>query len=421
MPQPPRTGHALSLALLAALLQPTAQAAPGQLHPDVHYDARSNTLRVVGCDYPAVKSALLNVSDGGTVEIGAGHCDWGEEDPAHPGAEPHWVVASIQGKNIRVRGAGVDQTVIHRTSPIRGGDEPLLYFGCGSGATIEMSHIHFLGNDDEQAGDPVMREADQDSGIQLQGRCQNIKLHDMVFEKFSNAGLTVRGPQQRGVIHDNSFLSNFKCVPGCWGYGVAVYGDGSDDWPPLQLGTAEAVFIEDNYFHDNRHGVAANYGSAYVVRHNLFVSTRRTRDYGQIDAHGPSRDGDGVRHPGSRSWEIYENEIHGDGASGNPYGDGIALRGGDGVIYNNKVKGYVPYAASLNDDDCSGSRPQPYQTTAAYIWSDHWDEDWEAIPGYDPDKVWIGCPDLLEEGSDWHLDLQPPGYQAFPYPHPLRP
>ncbi|WP_306582205.1 hypothetical protein [Dokdonella sp.] len=398
--------HARMLLLIALALPLVAQAA---WEPPIFADSFEGPI-FADCDPASVQAALNAVPDGGTVRIRAGTCNWGN-------ARLTWGGGSAPNRKTRVtvRGAGTatdgSGTVIKRNVTMTNWYDYMIEFKCGVGAMVELADFRVVGNGVEE---------DLDAGIGLTERCRDFRVHDMVFEKFSNAGLTVRGPQQRGVIHDNSFLSNFKCVPGCWGYGVAVYGDDSDAWPPLQLGTAEAVFVEDNYFYDNRHGIAANSGSVYVARHNLFVSTARTRDYGQIDAHGPSRDNNGVRHPGSRSWEIYDNEIHGDGASGNRYGDGIALRGGDGVIYNNKVKDYVPYAASLDDDDCSGSRPQPYQTTAAYIWSDHWSEDWRAIPGYNPDKVWIACPTLLEQGSDWHLDQQPPGYQAFPYPHPLR-
>lgn len=453
MPQSPRTGHALSLALLAAMLQSTAQAASGQLHPDVHFDARTNTLRVVGCDYPAVKSALLNVSNGGTVEIGAGHCDWGEDDPAHPGAQPHWVVASIQGKNIKVRGAGVDQTVIHRTSPIRGGDEPLLYFGCGSGATIEMSHIHFVGNDDEQEGDPVMREADQDSAIQLQGRCQNIKLHDMVFEKFSNAGimLTGRTAEQDGVVYDNKFISNYKCYPldqpdnnyRCLGYGVALWG--ANNWPDLQLGSANAVFIENNKFYDNRHAVAAHMGVRYVVRYNRILGSERTAPWGMIDAHGNREEANGnVR--GTRSWEIYHNTL-GSEASGSRKANGFVPRGGDGVFFNNHIQGRIFTTARMliesYQEDCDPDvvhPPSPRQfvtdqTTEAWFWDNvHAPESRDLFPGNPPPLQYFmtssgsyDCSYFLREGEPndppdtWEYTQAPkPGYVPYTYPHPLR-
>lgn len=453
MPQSPRTGHALSLALLAAMLQSTAQATPGQLHPDVHFDARTNTLRVVGCDYPAVKSALLNVSNGGTVEIGAGHCDWGEDDPAHPGAQPHWVVASIQGKNIKVRGAGVDQTVIHRTSPIRGGDEPLLYFGCGSGATIEMSHIHFVGNDDEQEGDPVMREADQDSAIQLQGRCQNIKLHDMVFEKFSNAGimLTGRTAEQDGVVYDNKFISNYKCYPldqpdnnyRCLGYGVALWG--ANNWPDLQLGSANAVFIENNKFYDNRHAVAAHMGVRYVVRYNRILGSERTAPWGMIDAHGNREEANGnVR--GTRSWEIYHNTL-GSEASGSRKANGFVPRGGDGVFFNNHIQGRIFTTARMliesYQEDCDPDvvhPPSPRQfvtdqTTEAWFWDNiHAPESRDLFPGNPPPLQYFmtssgsyDCSYFLREGEPndppdtWEYTQAPkPGYTPYTYPHPLR-
>ena len=67
--------------------------------------------------------------------------------------------------------------------------------------------------------------------------CVDFKVHDVEISKFSNAGLTIRGYPQRGVVYRSSFVSNFKCQTtpvDCLGYGVAVYGNGSP--PPLALG-----------------------------------------------------------------------------------------------------------------------------------------------------------------------------------------
>ena len=449
---PPRHPAFTALAATVALAGSVHAAGPG-LHPDVHYDATRNTLTVVGCGYAAVNSALQNVSNGGTVEIGEGHCDWGENDPAHPGSDPQWVVASIAGKNIKVRGAGVDKTTLHRISPIRGGDEPLLYFGCGSGATIEISHIHFVGNDDEQEGDPVMREADQDSGIQLQGRCQNIKLHDMVFEKFSNAGmmLTGRTAEQDGVVYDNKFISNYKCYPldqpdesyRCLGYGVALLG--ANNWPALQLGGANAIFIENNKFYDNRHAIAANMGARYVVRYNRILGSERTAPWGMLDAHGYRLERNGpVR--GTRSWEIYHNTL-GSEASGSRKASGFVPRGGDGVFFANHIQGRISttallliedYLTECDPDVVHPPNPRqffPDQTTEAWFWGNiHAPESHNLFPGNPPPLQYFitasgsnDCSYFLREGGpgdppdSWeYTQAAKPGYAPYTYPHPLR-
>lgn len=71
----------------------------------------------------------------------------------------------------------------------------------------------FIGNDDEQEGDPVTREADQDLALQFNGHCVDFKSCDMVFTRFPSAGIVPLGSGQdeRGVIDGNKFLSS----PGC--------------------------------------------------------------------------------------------------------------------------------------------------------------------------------------------------------------
>ncbi len=106
----------------------------------------------------------------------------------------------------------------------------------------------------------------------------------------------------RGVIYLNTFTDLYYVDPtrGALGYGVVVYGSGT--WPPLRLGTAQTVFIEDNTFTRNRHAVASNNGSRYVFRFNTIIDNRENA--AAIDAHGR-----GVWPRGSRQYEIYGNTV----------------------------------------------------------------------------------------------------------------
>ncbi|MCC6298847.1 MAG: right-handed parallel beta-helix repeat-containing protein [Anaerolineales bacterium] len=351
------------------------------------------------CSAEDVQQAFNMAPDGSVVEIPAGDCDWGD---AH-------VTRNV---NITVRGAGADLTIIRRTAPVANDDISnfLIEFNCEFGGSLDISNMSLVGNDDLQTEEERLN--DRDNGLGLTGPCQDFRIHDMTFEKFSSAGVTLRGLEQRGVIYNNKFISNYKCQPepvSCLGYGVDVSGDGTS--PALELGSENAVFIEDNYFYDNRHGVASGYGSRYVVRYNTFVSTSRTRDFGMIDAHGKTIYGDG-----SRSWEIYNNTLRTNPAD--MTADGIVPRGGDGVIFNNDL-GLIPYVVFLSEEnDCTSAYPSEGQIRSAYIW----DNIWKPLPDYDQNPVWVlpGCENHMVEGRDWFFGIKPEGYEPYPYPHPLR-
>lgn len=385
-----RTFVILALMLLLAILP--VGAALAQSHAEI---------QAASCRAEDVQSALDSAPADALVLIPAGNCDWGA-------AQVH---TAIRG-DLVVRGADDGLTIIRRTAHVADDDifNYLLEFTCDSTGTLDISNLHFIGNDDLQ--NEAERLSDHDNGLGLTGRCRDFRVHDMIFEKFSDAGLTVRGPEQRGVIYHNQFISNFKCQPepvNCLGYGVSVYGDGNA--PPLALGSEEAVFIEDNYFYDNRHGVTSNYGSRYVVRYNTFVSTPRTRDFGMIDAHGRS-----IYGAGSRSWEIYHNTLR--TTPPDMTADGIVTRGGDGVIFNNDL-GLIPYTAYLSEEnDCQSAYPAEDQTLYAYIW----DNIWKPLPDYGTTPVWVlpGCENYMREGHEWFYGTMPEGYQPFMYPHPLR-
>jgi len=172
---------------------------------------------------------------------------------------------------------------------------------------------------------------------------------------------------------------------------------------PLDLGSQNAVFIEDNYFYDNRHGVASNFGSRYVVRYNSMVSTQRTRNFGIIDAHG--RGGYGA---GSRSWEIYQNTFQTDPSSISATGPYI--RGGDGVVFDNTFSSSFSRVLDLTDEGkCTGSYPIQDQTREAYIWGN----------GNGPVRVSSNCTDFIKENRDYFLKPMP-SYTPYAYPHPLR-
>ncbi len=374
-----------------------------------------NPLNVAkSCSAADVQAALNSAPAGGSVKIPAGTCDWKDS----------MVALTLKG-DLTVSGAGMGQTVIRRTTAVSASASEqdkgfVLRFTCIAGSRLDISGMSLIGNDNVSGlNTDAARRDDYDSGVGLLGPCRDFKVHGMEFNEFSNSGLYLRGAAQRGVIYQNEFKSNFKCSSTdssypCYGYGVVVYGDGSAR--PLELGTAESVFVEANYFHDNRHSIASNNGSRYVFRYNDIVSSQRARNWAEIDAHGGSR--------GSSSWEIYNNTLTTESSS--VIASSVGIRGGDGVIFDNTFFRY-PYVLYLTSDtSCSGSYPVAGQSRSVHLWNN----TWTTINGYDADKqpdntrtgvnvYGSGCAQYLQQGRDWYL-FKRPNYNAYPYPHPLR-
>ncbi|MCC7117651.1 MAG: right-handed parallel beta-helix repeat-containing protein [Anaerolineales bacterium] len=426
---------------------PPAQAVTLTALPPPTATPTTKTIAAKTCARDDVQEALTNAPDGSIVFIPAGECDWGSQ-PA---------VTRVAG--VWLKGAGKDQTVITRSgrvfplpydgqecktelyyddngnlqlTPCYGNPPPeqyLIQFDCANGERVEVSDLTLIGNDDFQS--ELERLVDADDGLGLIHGCVDFKIHDAAFNKFSNAGVTIQGGG-RGVIYQNDFFSNFKCqdeetiLPredgtnwkiteplDCLGYGVAVYGD--DSYPAaIQLGTENAVFIEDNVFNDNRHAIASNHGSNYVVRYNSIAHTERGRNFGIVDAHGRGEYG-----PGSRSWEVYHNTLI-DNTETQWNTTGILMRGGDGVVFDNIVPSTFGWGVGLTTEaDCETAADYPLedQTRQAYIWGNHAPNS--AVLELPTLPLENYAPACLQEGRDFFL-FEMPGYKPYIYPHPLR-
>lgn len=337
------------------------------------------------------------LTPGGTVMIPAGDCDWqGHQVDFAPG--------------VSVRGAGRDRTILRRTSTTSSAVNSLLHLNCNvssrSGGVADLSVV----------GNAV--EADQDTGIWLEGRCVDFRVRDVRASGFSDAGIRLEGYGQRGVVYRSDLLSNFRCANGCYGYGVVIYGGANPPpagpaMPPLDLGSAEAVFVEDSYFTDNRHDIASNHGSRYVFRHNTALTTLRTRNFGMVDAHGAKN----TAEHGSRSYEIYANYLRVD-TSAMQTADGIVIRGGDGVVFDN-VMPWMPYALRLENEVCSGSWPLHDQVRKVYVWNNTFTPRPDLYGTSDPVWVAAACTSYIVEGREYFLQARP-NYAPYTYPHPLR-
>lgn len=338
------------------------------------------------CSYAAVSAAVNSAATGTTVSVPAGDCSWGTQQLNVPAG-------------IYLRGAGQDKTVIRRVGSVSN-TSYLVAYNCSNGQRAQFSGMTLIGNGNA---------AIQDKGLGLLNGCSDFSVTNSKFSKFVFSAVYVGdAPKQRGVIFKNNFIDNYSPELKNLGYGVAVYGGGA--WPALSLGSADAVFVEDNYFSGNRHNIASNNGSVYVFRYNKVNGTDAAKDYAMTDAHGLSSS-----QRGSRSFEIYNNTYSTSISSGLQR-TAIGIRGGDGVIFNNTVPATVSRTVELMVEGFGcGTYPGADQSRSVYIWNN------TANPqnGYTTNGIDNTCPASLGLNRDYFLNAKP-GYTPYVYPHPLR-
>ena len=134
------------------------------------------------------------------------------------------------------------------------------------------------------------------------------------------------------MIDHCTFITKGACIAlfhDAWA--GAAWGDGS--WAkPLTLGTSEAVYIEDNDFSTSppmRRAVLDEYaGARFVFRHNNCTNA-------VVASHGTGSTG---RDRSVRQWEIYSNTFT---ASPSSATEAIHMRGGTGVVFDNKIIGFA--------------------------------------------------------------------------------
>ena len=346
--------------------------------------AAGSVVTAEDCSFNAVQTAVRSSTAGMTVRIPAGTCSWGAQQ------------LDIDG-GIHLRGAGKNATIIRRI-----GRTPeaarLIKFDCSNGKRAVFSDMTLMGNGMTTAWE---------SGLGLY-KCVDFKVFNSKFTGFTFAAVFVEGSNaQRGVIYHNEFIDNYSPLIKNVGYGVKV--DGDDTWTPLELGTQNAVFVEDNYFSGNRHNISSLAAAKYVFRYNKVVATDLVKDYAMVDAHGKAS---GRR--GSRSWEIYNNLYSANLTRGTER-TAIGIRGGDGVAFNNTMVGNIGRPIELwAEGFACGTYPGPDQIRSAYFWHNTTRGVYAEANG-----ISNTCTDSIKLGRDY-FTTRKPGYRPFIYPHPLR-
>ena len=401
---------------------------------------------------PHLKSAWQRAAAGDTIVFPAGIFKF----------EGELLLEAHKKSGIHLMGAGTDKngTTLYRHSEtplymikIHGSSRPI------SESKIEISGICFqamktrLFEGDSGTGYPYFR------GIAL--RASDFYLHDCKFQWFSNRAIEVSHLHShgKGVIAENEFIDNLALDDsGKWsrGYGISVGVFGEvNEWVPVEPGTNNFVFIEDNYFARQRPAVASGQGALFVFRYNH--TELNSSESCTVDMHGGSpsiiRD-----YPFSaRFSEIYDNTFVST-PEGEPlylpynYG-AIGFRGGESVIHNNIFRGYPDYSIELTIEgayykeyyrhppdyqlpnypipyqigyesgsqygpDHSGTDPATYGKGDIFIWNNFYDGA-ESIEVVSPISFKGVEYDYLKEGRDFHYGPRP-GYTPYPYPHPRR-
>ncbi|MBB3222345.1 hypothetical protein [Pseudoduganella umbonata] len=350
----------------------------GQTTTIITTTTATTTVKAASCLFPAVQAAVSVAKAGQTVVVPAGDCDWGANQLTVP-------------TGISMQGAGRNLTTIRRTAAVPA-NTYLIAATCTTSKPVKFSDMTLVGANLPRS---------QDRGLGLLYGCVDFVVSNMKFTKFVFAGIEVRGPvRQRGVIHDSEFIDNYNTTNGSLGYGIVVFGDGT--WPALELGSQNAVFVEDNYMSGNRHHIAANNGARYVFRYNYAQATQATKDFSQVDAHGFSSSP-----RGTRSYEVYYNKFYANITSGRNL-TAVGIRGGDGVVYNNTYGPNIAYPVLLLLEAATcGTYPVQDQVRKAVIA--------EAVPN----PVMSQCEKSIALNRDYFVQAKA-GYKPYFYPHPLR-
>ncbi len=263
----------------------------------------------------AVWAAIDAARDGDVVQLPAGTAAWSKGWNSGHGAPM---------KAITIRGAGMDKTAIldHRAAR---SDTPFLLIGV-EGKPFRVTGLTFDAKDWPDAGQAMLA---------VRGTCKDFRIDHCAFRNADHV-LAIEGDTYGLVDH---CLFEAEQTHGGNVQPVVLSGPGAPNYTkPLSLGTASAVYFEDNVVNlspevvnptGNNPWIAPNNAARIVIRHNKIINS-------QLEIYRP-----GVMqgYYGCQSAEIYDNEFSAvDLKQGRPQGF-IFIGGGVAIVFNNSVTG----------------------------------------------------------------------------------
>lgn len=299
----------------------------------------------------------------------------------------------VINNDVFIKGKGMSATII--TSKIKG----------GYAFTIPRKSRKFV-----RISDLTVDGSNAGGGVYVVGDNFQFRIDNCTFRRCRTRAIETYG-NAKGVIDHCTFTNNGITD-------IVVYGDNDASWNrPLTLGTDNAVYVENCKFTHSAssgawHSIGSNHGSRYVFRYNEIHDDAKLNT-APIDAHGNFEYG-----RGSRSYEIYNNSVF----SGHSF-QGIYIRGGTGVIFNNKLTGDFTYPIVLEDYRSFNKKGSRYycesypcidQIQQLYIWNNTASGK-NAVP-YIQNRGLTRA--HIKEGRDYFLQ-ENRNYKPFTYPHPL--
>lgn len=266
------------------------------------------------CGRNDVGAAVSAARDGDTIAIPAGRCTWTNN-------------LTITNKLITLQGAGIDQTtIVDGVSKALFPNIPqVLTLNAKDGGLTRITGITFQGGTTD---DPYNKGM-----VAIQGVSSQLRVDHCRFVPTKTTGLTIYG-YIRGVADHNIIdLSASRTIGmyvhhNVWNIPGSDFGDAS--WAsPSSIGTAEAMFVEDNVFTNDQSGFPWKFafdgwmGSRVVFRYNTFTNAVWSN-------HGTDSGG---RWRGMRQYEVYNNKFALTNAAG--VSTLVGSRGGAGVVHNN--------------------------------------------------------------------------------------
>jgi len=281
-------------------------------------------LNAVSCAQTDVQNAITVAADGDTVVVPVGACSWTNQAADVP-------AVGVASKSLTLQGAGVGRSVID------------IAIGATNGSAVAIDAV--AGQSVRITGFTLSTSSAMPI-VTIRGTSTAFRVdHNSFIASIAGPGIQANGATY-GIVDHNTFHNR----------SVSVSDDGDVSWQrPLNLGDADAIYIEDNTFDFDvpASTVESRNGARYVFRHNAtnvgIVSESTCRS--------------GLR--GTRRFEIYSNAIAATGAGGYVPPAPLAMRAGTGVVFGNDVSGTFGTTAILVDDERSDA------TSCAGIWTEH--------------------------------------------------
>jgi hypothetical protein len=421
------------LSLATSVLAAVGGGLPGTVH--------AATRTAAALTPEAVWEAIDLARDGDTVQLPEGSAVW-----KHGWNTGHWA----KMKAITIHGAGIDRTIIRDGTSTAAGDEPFDLKGV-EGKPFRVTGITFDGTGLPNAGTWA-------GAVVIGGNCKNFRIDHCRFLNMDRM-MTISGDTYGLVDH-----CAFHALTKKGGLAQTIYymGPGKANFTkPLTLGTAEAVYFEDNEAHfspevvnatGNNPWIVPYHGARVVIRHNKIINT-------QLEIYR-------VR-PGAlgcQSAEIYDNAFSAEGAKqGRPQGF-LFISGGVAMVFNNTVTGttYNCHTIEISHERsfrpigefgiCDGTNPidgnripagqpgagypamgQPgratdadgdgvYEPSPCYAWNNTLNGAKlnMTLRRWDPQQTALQAAHVREGRDFFNAEPKPEDYKPYTYPHPLQ-